>query len=62
MRTQLIAIAAVALLGTAVVTAPAEEPPATNEKAAAGIDWMTDLGAARGKARGTGRPLLVVFC
>ena len=39
----------------------ATSPPADAEEEIAGVEWLTDLDAARAKARKTGRPLLAVF-
>ena len=36
-------------------------PAAADEGEIAGIDWKTDLDAARSEAETSGRPLLVVF-
>lgn len=39
----------------------AMSPANADEGEIAGIDWRTDLDAARAEARTSGRPLLVVF-
>ncbi len=39
----------------------ATTPSADAEEEIAGVEWLTDLDAARAKARKTGRPLLAVF-
>ena len=36
-------------------------PVAAEDGEIAGVDWLTDVEAARAKARETGRPILAVF-
>ena len=57
------AIALLVLCGsTALLGALLSGASATAEDGEiAGIDWLTDLDAARAKARETGRPILAVF-
>ena len=48
-------------LGLLAIAAAAGFGPSVAQDLPQEQDWMTDLDAATGKARETGRPLLIVF-
>ena len=57
-----IALAVLVLLALAVALGALLAPePVLAEEEIAGVEWLTDLDAARAKARKSGRPILAVF-